>query len=66
MLIITKRVRSDNWLNGSEVSLSLMENLLKRYRTDGTVEATHGGGRAAKLSVEQETVLVTLVEEDNG
>ncbi len=48
------------------VSLSFIENLLKRYRLDGTVEArAHGGGRAAKLSVEQETVLVTLVEENN-
>ena len=48
------------------VSLSFIENLLKRYRRDGTVEArAHGGGRTAKLSIEQERVLVTLVEEDN-
>jgi len=48
------------------VSLTFIENLLKRYRTDGTVEArAHGGGQVAKLSPEQETVLVTLVEEDN-
>ena len=48
------------------VSLSFIENLLKRYRTDRTVEPrAHGGGRLAKLSVEQEKVLVNLVEEDN-
>src|SRR4028119_2479470 len=48
------------------VSLTFIENLLKRYRTNGTVEPrAHGGGRLAKLSPEQETVLATLVEEDN-
>lgn len=48
------------------VSLTFIENLLKRYRTDGTVEPlAHGGGRLAKLSSEQEAVLITLVEEDN-
>ena len=48
------------------VSLTFIENLLKRYRTDGTVEPrAHGGGRLAKLSPEQESVLATLVEEDN-
>lgn len=48
------------------VSLTFIESLLKRYRTDGTVEPrVHGGGRGAKLSSEQETVLATLVEEDN-
>ena len=47
------------------VSLTFIENLLKRYRTDGTVEPTHGGGQVAKLSPEQETVLASLVEEDN-
>jgi len=48
------------------VSLSFIENLLKRYRTDGTVEPrAHGGGRVAKLSIEQEQVLVDLVAEDN-
>ncbi len=32
------------------VSLSFIENLLKRYRTDGTVEPrAHGGGQMAKL-----------------
>lgn len=48
------------------VSLSFIENLLKRYRTDGTVEPrAHGGGQSAKLSSEQESVIATLVEEDN-
>jgi transposase len=48
------------------VSLSFIENLLKRYRTDGTVEPrAHGGGQVAKLSPEQQAVLATLVEEDN-
>ena len=48
------------------VSLTFIENLLKRYRTDGTLEPrAHGGGRLAKLSPEQEAVLATLVEEDN-
>jgi transposase len=48
------------------VSLSFVQNLLKRYRIDGTVEPReHGGGHPAKLSPEQEAVLVTLVEEDN-
>jgi transposase len=49
------------------VSLTFIENLLKRYRTDGTVEPrAHGGGQSAKLSPEQETVIATLVKEDNG
>ena len=48
------------------VSLTFIEHLLKRYRTDGTVEPrAHGGGRSAKLNPEQEAVLATLVEEDN-
>lgn len=49
------------------VSLSFIENLLKRYRTDGTVEPrAHGGGRVAKLSIEQEQVLVGLVAEQGN
>lgn len=48
------------------VSLSFIENLLKRYRTDGTVEPrAHGGGQLAKLSLEQEAMLAKLVEDDN-
>ena len=48
------------------VSLTFIENLLKRYRTDGTVEPlAHGGGQVAKLSPEQQAVLVALIEENN-
>ena len=48
------------------VSLSFIENLLKRYRSEGTVEPrAHGGGQLAKLNPEQEAVLATLVEENN-
>ena len=48
------------------VSLTFIENLLKRYRTDGTVEPlAHGGGQVAKLTREQQAVLAALVEEDN-
>lgn len=48
------------------VSLTFIESLLKRYRTDGTVEPrAHGGGQVAKLSPEQQAVLAALVEEDN-
>jgi len=48
------------------VSLSFVQNLLKRFKSDGTVEPrAHGGGQPAKLSLEQETVLASLVEEDN-
>jgi transposase len=48
------------------VSLTFIENLLKRYRTDGTVEPRrHGGGQVAKLNREQEAVVGTLVEENN-
>ncbi len=48
------------------VSLTFIENLLKRYRTDGTVEPrAHGGGQVAKLSQEQEAVVATLIEENN-
>src|SRR4028119_2409762 len=48
------------------VSLTFIENLLKRYRSDGTVEPrAHGGGQVAKISPEQEAVLMTLVEENN-
>ncbi len=48
------------------LSLTFIENLLKRYRTDGTVEPRkHGGGQVAKLSLEQEGVLTNLIEENN-
>ena len=46
--------------------MTFIENLLKRYRTDGTVEPrAHGGGQVAKLSQKQEAVVATLVEENN-
>jgi len=44
--------------------LTFIESLLKRYRTDGTVEPRLGRP-ISKLSPEQEAVLATLVEEDN-
>ena len=48
------------------VSLTFIENLLKRYRTDGTVEPRkHGGGQLPKLSLEQEGILTNLIEENN-
>ena len=48
------------------VSLTFIENLLKRYRTDGTVEPrAHGGGQVAKISPGQEAVLMTVIEENN-
>ena len=48
------------------VSLTFIENLLKRDRTDGTVEPlAHGGGQVAKLSPEQQAVLLALIQEDN-
>ena len=48
------------------VSLRFIENLLKRYRTDGTVEPrAHGGGQGAKLSQEQEAVVADLIAENN-
>ena len=48
------------------VSLTFIENLLKRYHIDGKLSRfAHGGGRSAKLNPEQEAVLATLVEEDN-
>ena len=52
--------------NRFRVSLTFIENLLKRYRTDGTVEPrAHGGGQVAKLSQDQEAVVATLIEENN-
>jgi len=36
--LISNRGDSDNWLKGSGVSLTFIESLLKRHRTDGTVE----------------------------
>ena len=48
------------------VSLSFVQDLLKRYRSDGTISPLpHGGGQQAKLSPQQVALIVTLIEEDN-
>lgn len=48
------------------VSLSFIQDLLKRYREDGTIAPrAHGGGARAKLNNEQIVLLERLVEEDN-
>ncbi len=47
------------------VSLSFLQNLLKRYRNNGTVDPRpHGGGQSSKLNQEQIKVLAQLVEEN--
>ena len=64
--ITSKRDRARQLAKRFRVSLTFIENLLKRYRTDGTVEPlAHGGGQVAKLSPEQQAVLLALIEEDN-
>ncbi len=66
MPITRERGRARQLAKRFRVSLTFIENLLKRYRTDGTVEArAHGGGQVAKISPEQEAVLMTLIEENN-
>lgn len=48
------------------VSLSFVQDLLKRYREDGTIEPrAHGGGGTAKLNREQVALVATLIAEDN-
>lgn len=48
------------------VSLSFIQDLLKRYREDGTiVPREHGGGATAKLNDEQVAWVERLVEDDN-
>lgn len=48
------------------VSLTFIQKLLKRYRSNATVEPkAHGGGNTGKLSSEQMAIVVTLLEEDN-
>ena len=48
------------------VSRSWVEKLLKCYRETGKVDPKpHGGGRAAKLNLEQEALVAQLVEQDN-
>lgn len=46
------------------VSLSFIQDLLKRYRSDGTIEPrAHGGGRSTTLSTEQQDRVAVLVEQ---
>lgn len=48
------------------VSLSFVQDLLKRYREAGTVEPRpHGGGSPPKLNPEQVELVASLVEADN-
>lgn len=48
------------------VSLSFIQDLLRRYRTDQTVAPrVDGGGQTAKLTPEQVEVVATLVAADN-
>lgn len=48
------------------VSLSFIQDLLKRYRDDGTIAPrAHGGGAPAKLNQEQVALVERFVEEDN-
>lgn len=48
------------------VSLSFIQDLLKRYREDGTIAPReHGGGATAKLNSEQVALVERLVDEDN-
>ncbi|MBV9386195.1 MAG: transposase [Chroococcidiopsidaceae cyanobacterium CP_BM_ER_R8_30] len=48
------------------VSVSFVQDLLKRYREDGKIAPReHGGGAKAKLNLEQVLLVKQLVEEDN-
>lgn len=48
------------------VSLSFIQELLKRYRDDGTVAPrAHGGGATAKLNKEQVALVERLIKDDN-
>ena len=49
------------------VSLSFVQTLLKRYRTDGTIAPLpHGGGQTPKLMPQQLALLTELVAENNN
>ncbi len=49
------------------VSLSFVQNLLRRYRCSGTVEPKpHGGGQSPKLNPEQIAVLTQIVKENKN
>ena len=48
------------------VSLSFIQDLLKRYREAGTIASReHGGGPTAKLNAEQVMLVARLIEDDN-
>lgn len=48
------------------VSLSFVQNLLRRYRSSGTIEPKpHGGGQIPKLNNEQLALVGLLVESNN-
>ena len=48
------------------MSLSFVQDLLKRYRENGTIAPrAHGGGAKAKLNDEQVALVERLVEDDN-
>ncbi len=47
------------------VSLSFIQNLLKRYRNSGTLDPRpHGGGQSPKLNQDQMKVLAQLLQEN--
>lgn len=49
------------------VSLSFIQNLLKRYRNSGTLDPRpHGGGQSSKLNPDQMTLLAQLVRENQS
>jgi len=62
--IISKKDRSSNWQNVFKVSLG-MQILLKRYRSDGRLNPTHGGGQSARHQPRNRTYSTTPWWEDN-
>ncbi|MDJ0676356.1 MAG: transposase [Calothrix sp. MO_167.B42] len=49
------------------VSLSFIQNLLKRYRNSGTLDPRpHGGGQSSKLNPDQMRLLAQLVRENQN
>jgi len=49
------------------VSLSFIQNLLKRYRNSGTLDPRpHGGGQSSKLNPDQMRLLAQLVRENQS
>jgi transposase len=48
------------------VSLSFVQDLLRRYRKEGTIEPKpHAGGQCSKLSREQIALVAALLQEDD-